>query len=125
MNEEVKRVINTLKYGKHLPFFVKEKITNPAVFVRGWGNGYVCVPKGHDLYEKVYTDIPIGVHGGWTFSEHANHLNWDEITEDLKDTWIIGFDTAHYSDDIKHWPKARVVEETKRAAIELFNYKDK
>ena len=85
----------------------------------GWGNGYVIIPKGHPLHGKHYDDIDVEVHGGLTFSESAKELDWPEITENDKEGWVVGFDTAHYSDSLSNWPKEAVQKETRRLAKQL------
>lgn len=80
---------------------------------RGWGNGYVLVPDGHEFHGKSYYDIDVSVHGGLTFSEvisQGDDFGWRQ------GHWI-GFDTAHYGDNLKRWPKSAVFEET----MMLFN----
>lgn len=78
----------------------------------GYGNGYVVIPNGHPLHGKHYDDIDVNVHGGLTFSESANNLEWDEIEEEDKDGWVVGFDTAHFGDNSQNWTLAHVQEET-------------
>ena len=73
---------------------------------RGWGNGYVMIPEGHQYYGKSYDDIDVSVHGGLTYGSF----------EDDGKYWV-GFDTSHYGDDLKRWPKSAVFEET----MMLFN----
>jgi hypothetical protein len=85
---------------------------NLFVSHHGWGNGYVVIFKGHTMYGKHYDEVPVDVHGGLTFSKYANEINWPEITEEMKDGWVFGFDTAHYSDDMERWPKEAVERET-------------
>ncbi len=34
--------------------------------------------------------------------------------EEIKDGWVIGFDTAHFCDNSYNWPKREVVRETER-----------
>ncbi len=85
----------------------------------GWGNGYAIVFKGHPAYEKGYDDIDVNVHGGLTFAEPINSLNWDEITEEMKDGWVVGFDTCHYGDTKSKWPKKMVVKETENLKDQL------
>lgn len=91
---------------------------------RGWGNGYLVIPRGHILWGKDYEDInsddDIYVHGGWTFSRYYREIDKikNKIITDLDgielkikdDDWIIGFDTSHYNDDLNVWPKKRVFE---------------
>lgn len=79
----------------------------------GWGNGYVCLPKGHKYYGFDYDNIDVEVHGGLTFASDSNSLNlndWPEVPQECrKDHWIIGFDTAHYGDNHSKWPDAESV----------------
>ncbi len=102
--------------------FVK-KITWLQPGTTGWGNGYVVIPKGHKLHGINYDDINVNVHGGLTFSKLASDLDWIEIPEDAKDGWIVGFDTAHYGDNISRWTKSAVEEETERLRQQLMHYK--
>ena len=76
----------------------------------GWGNGYVVIPNGHPMYGKHYDEVPVDVHGGLTFSGCAN--DFPELTEEMKDGWVFGFDTAHYNDNMERWPKEAVERET-------------
>lgn len=78
----------------------------------GWGNGYVVIFKGHPMYGKHYMDdeVLVDVHGGLTFSGCAN--DFPGTTEEMKDGWVFGFDTAHYSDTMERWPKEAVERET-------------
>ena len=78
----------------------------------GWGNGYAVVFKGHPAYGKDYLDIDVYVHGGLTYTDSVNSSNWDGLTEEMKDGWVFGFDTAHYCDDMERWPKEAVERET-------------
>lgn len=92
--------------GLRSPITIVKSEPNPYL-EKGWGNGYVRIPEGHPYYEKTYDDIPVSVHGGLTFSDH--------IFEDNKyfsDGYWVGFDTAHYGDDLQRWPVDRVMEET-------------
>lgn len=100
--------------------FVKEN-TWLTIGSHGWGNGYVVVFEGHPAYKEDYNSINANVHGGLTFSDYANQLDWPEITEDMKDGWIIGFDTCHYGDTMRKWPKERVIEETDDLKNQMLN----
>ena len=57
---------------------------------RGFGNGYVCLPKWHPYFKVHYDNIPVNVHGGLTFSHYDEHENM----------WVIGFDTSHAGDSL-------------------------
>jgi len=93
--------------------FIKENTWLPGM-KHGWGNGYVVIFKGHPMYGKHYDEVPVDVHGGLTFSESVNSVIGDfpELTEEMKDGWVFGFDTAHYCDDMERWPKEAVERET-------------
>ena len=87
----------------------------------GWGNGYVGVPKEHPLYGVDYSDVPwakMDVHEGLTYSRKAD----SRIKFRDKSLWVFGFDTAHYGDTLKTWPRKRVLEETLRMKELLENY---
>lgn len=87
----------------------------------GWGNGYVGLPKEHPCYGMGYDDIheqyDIDVHGGLTFSEQLEE--GDEYLPTLGGLWVVGFDTAHYTDNPKSWPKSKVQAETDRLREQL------
>jgi hypothetical protein len=93
--------------------FIKEN-TWLSGMKHGWGNGYVVIFKGHPMYGKHYDEVPVDVHGGLTFSESVNSVigNFPELTEEMKDGWVFGFDTAHYNDSMERWPKEAVERET-------------
>jgi len=89
----------------------------------GWGNGYVIIPKGHKLYEKHYDEIHdimphLDVHGGLTYSEYAHNNKLIEENEG----WVIGFDTAHFSDTLGNWSKERVEEETIKLKQQIIDF---
>jgi hypothetical protein len=104
--------------------FIKKITWLPGV-THGWGNGYVIIPEGHPLHGKDYDDIDVAVHGGLTFSESAKNIDWEEITEEDRNGWVVGFDTAHYSDSLSNWSKISVQKEVRRLAKQLENYKEK
>ncbi len=69
--------------------------------------GYVALPPGHRYHGVWYDDIPIEIHGGWTFCQLGTDGNF----------WI-GFDTAHLNSG--HWSSDAVATELTRAMDELF-----
>jgi len=81
---------------------------------RGWGNGYVVLPPDHPWFGLDYDQIDVDVHGGLTFGKMTTNLTWGEIEPNWLNCYIIGFDTAHYQDNLDEWPKERVIEETLR-----------
>jgi hypothetical protein len=78
----------------------------------GWGNGYVLVVEGHEFHGKHYDEIDVSVHGGLTFSQDI-----PEGDKYFSKGYWVGFDTAHYGDNLEKWSKNEVFNET----IELFN----
>lgn len=54
--------------------------------------GYIGLPGGHEYWGRDYDDIPVPIHGGWTYTEE--HLPGE--TADGR--WYIGFDCAHSGD---------------------------
>ena len=74
----------------------------------GYGNGYVGVPKEHELYRVDYNDIQgIDIHGGLTFSDF-----WQEESKD--NYWYLGFDTCHAFDNAENCNKQFVESEVKK-----------
>lgn len=90
----------------------------------GWGNGYVLIPENHPLHGKDYDDIDVDVHGGLTFSElvDAEMVEKWELDKEDKGKWCVGFDTAHYSDNLSKWSKEKVQEEAERLKEQLLSY---
>ena len=91
----------------------------------GWGNGYVVIPKGHPLngkqYDEIHEMIPeLDVHGRLTFSDSVENLKeWKDIPENSEGGWVVGFDTAHFLDDLSKWSKSDVMRETERLKEQL------
>lgn len=90
----------------------------------GWGNGYVIIPKEHKLHGVHYDDINVYVHGGLTFSELVDLEIIETFGLDIEDEgkWCVGFDTAHYNDNLLNWSKERVEEETQYLKEQLLKY---
>ena len=112
-----------------MKIFVKENTWLPRTFSDfGWGNGYVVIPKTHELHGKSYDEIhelmpELNVNGGLTFCDFRDHLSWREIPEETEGGWVVGFDTAHYSDTLAGWSKRSVIRETIKLRDQLLNYK--
>lgn len=85
---------------------------------KGWGNGYVAIPKSanHPWFGKKYDDIPVNIHGGLTFARSTNEYNWDREWDE--EHWIIGFDTSHGGDG-PHLDKEWLEQETKRLLTQM------
>ena len=93
----------------------------------GWGNGYVLLPPSHPYFGLHYDNIDVDIHGGLTLSQSFDANTFLEWTEGLEidgnitrknyqnfdGYWMIGFDTAHYGDDMIRCSKEYVLEETK------------
>ena len=89
----------------------------------GWGNGYVAVPPSHPLWGVSYFDLEdIDVHGRLTYSEMNDvpgiFIDHPEIPNNY---WVFGFDTKHWDDTEKKWPKEAVEAETKRLFCQLMD----
>ena len=99
----------------------------------GWGNGYVAIPRTHPLFGVGYSNYNldfIEIHGGLTFSRGAEELknsDWEphlsaEVKNNLKDYWVVGFDTCHCDDTQYNWPKELVEAETESLKQQIINY---
>ena len=65
---------------------------------KGWGNGYVILPKNHPWYGKSIMELDVDVNGGITFSRKVDDWlveNWNGLIKSDLGKWIVGFDTAH------------------------------
>jgi hypothetical protein len=107
----------TEKNLQKMEYFIKETTwlnRNHSDF--GWGNGYVLLPPSHEFHGRDYDFIDVSVHGGLTFSREVTEEmvnNWPELNEKHIGMWCVGFDTAHYSDNLIKWPREAVEAETK------------
>jgi hypothetical protein len=100
--------------GLECPIMIRESKID--FFNRGWGNGYVLIPEGHDFHGKPYHDIDVSVHGGLTFAEHipeGDDFGW-------RPGYWIGFDTAHAGDDKTFWTKLEVLKETINLLLQVY-----
>lgn len=97
---------------KFVPFLNKarnDEVRDNKMFPqnRGYANGYVAVPPHHPLYGMDYDKVNelVSVHGGLTYSRPYNEqlvsdailLSEDEVPAD---SWIFGFDTMHWGDNL-------------------------
>lgn len=90
----------------------------------GWGNGYVLLPKEHPYHGKHYDEIPVTVHGGLTFAnevtEESVNSDWSpDLNKEDIGKWMVGFDTAHWSDTLETCPKEYVEKETNDLLAQL------
>lgn len=104
-----------------LKTFLKERTWMPN-YIAGWGNGYVLLPKGHPAHGLDYDDINVEVHGGLTYAEPANQTNFEGLTDEDREGWIVGWDTAHYRDTPEIWTRANVEKENNKLEEQLRNY---
>lgn len=77
---------------RNIGFKDKLDTFHPIGLYQDWYCGYVEIPKGHDLYEIDFLDLPNEynfVHGGLSYS---GFLMGD-------DRWFIGFDCNHAYDN--------------------------
>jgi len=76
---------------------VFEDIEYYILQVEDWVTGYLVLEDDSKYYGVPYDDIDIPIHGGWTYSDEY----LQDIIEENDGVWVIGFDTAHYSDGPK------------------------
>jgi hypothetical protein len=110
---------------KTLITFIKKTPDFGGVMEVGYANGYVIIPERHPLHGKDYDDINehVNIHGGLTFSEAIEEIDWPEIPADApKNGWVVGFDTCHFGDNPYNWSKEAVLKETERLKKQLENY---
>lgn len=91
----------------------------------GWGNGYVFLTFSHpwwglstwDSYKEgdhFHKEVILNVHGGITYERTVDRDGWIPGSH-----WGFGFDTSHYGDNLRNWPKERVELETKELFCQL------
>jgi len=96
-----------------------------TIYDRGWGNGYVKIPKGNILhglsYHAIHQVLPeLDVHGGLTFSRNAFELDWEEVNQEHEAfSWVVGFDTSHCYDSAENFTENMVWAETVRLEQQL------
>jgi hypothetical protein len=67
---------------------------------RGWGNGYVLIPKGHPyLIHQLLTDLD--PYGYLSIPDFHQEITFNEWTKD-NEYWKIGFDTNHRYNNSTH-----------------------
>lgn len=130
-----------MKYYKYtIPYSAFKIASFLSQMTRGWGNGYVAVPKEHSFYGKEYSECRegeilveelINIHGSLTFSQSADNLSYAKtklkayIPEELignKNYWVFGFDTAHLEDNENNCNEDFVIKETDKLLKELKKY---
>ena len=109
---------------KFIPFLNKvrnDAVRNDKFFPTecGYADGYVAVPPHHPLWGLHYDRVNelVSVHGGLTYSRAYNErlvsdailLSEDEVPVD---SWIFGFDTIHYGDNLENCSEAFCKSET-------------
>ncbi|GAF90799.1 unnamed protein product [marine sediment metagenome] len=91
----------------------------------GTHNGYVVIKPDHRFYQMDYSHeelYEIEVHGGLTFADYAGSLLNDKMLKKHnvdKDDWVLGFDTAHYSDNSGLHDKAYVRDQAQKLHDQL------
>lgn len=109
-----------MKLTAFLNSVVNNRLNRLGTFEAGYANGYVAIPKEHPYYGKDYDEIEIDIHGGLTFAGNGSKIEeaWPNIeiiegnTKNLKDSWVFGFDTCHYGDNLTNWNRDAVIAET-------------
>lgn len=102
--------IYVVKITYEFPLFWYDMTDNRTYF-----NGYIVLPKNSKFYGKEYNFIneEIEVHGGFTFSEF------------VVDEYTIGFDTAHYFDNVTTQNVDFVLEELRNAVDQIIESENK
>lgn len=105
--------------------FLKKNSCTPSKMEKGWGNGYVALPRRHPYFGLGYDEINEKlehlkhyVHGGITIAIHSSKIECEEA-KDMDDMWVVGWDTAHFGDTIELWPKERVLKENEMLSVFL------
>ena len=92
-----------------------------------WYNGYVILPKEHELVDKFYGDFEedydLKVHGGITFSDYLSEI-MDLEDMNLEDGYVLGFDCNHAGDNPAHCNQGYVENECKKLIDQLINLDD-
>lgn len=96
-------------------------------FTQHWfGNGYVVLPEWHKYNGTHYYDIPVKVHGGLTFGKKVKDIKWETFAPFIKDLnpedYIVGFDTAHYYDNLDNWSEREVAQEVRKLSAQLSQF---
>lgn len=110
--------------NKLIPFVLKSHLEGYNHC--GWGNGYVALPKGHPCfgmdYDAIHSKYQIEVHYGLTWARLQNAEGLRNAPEEVKDMWVVGFDTAHLGDSLENWPtESSVMFEAMRLKEQLEN----
>lgn len=89
-----------------------------------WYNGYVILPKKHELVDKFYGDFEkdydLKVHGGITFSNYLRYvIDLEEIG--FENRYTLGFDCNHVGDNPIDCNKEYVENECKKLIDQLIN----
>jgi hypothetical protein len=103
--------------------FLRENTWASSGVNKGWGNGYVALPRRHPYfglgYDEINEKLEHYVHGGLTFSKSSDDIqDWEQVAG-MSDMWIIGWDTAHWRDTIEEWPRERVLKENQILSVYL------
>lgn len=92
------------------------KNINKSFFDIGWGNGYVSLPKDHIWYGINFNKLNNLLNFNDFYIRHE--ITYSEYSDETKNYWVIGFDTAHYGDNSINCSKKNVEIET----IKLYKY---
>ena len=92
-----------------------------------WYNGYVILPKEHELVDKFYGDFEedhdLKVHGGITFSDYLSKIiDLEEIG--FENRYTLGFDCNHAGDNPAHCNQEYVENECKKLIDQLISLDD-
>ena len=107
-------------------YFYRKNTWSGRFEPHGWGNGYVCIPKGHPLYgqrKKIKDLVGYKVIGGVTFAEHYSRCKVGFFVPiEASGKFIIGFDTVYPFCDLVSHDEAFVKNETHKLYELIVNY---
>jgi hypothetical protein len=86
-----------------LTILVRENSWMSPWMEKGWGNGYVILPKIHSFHS-------VGCNFLNEHLEGLKSLTYADTNGDGE--WMVGFDTCHSGDTIDNWPESEVLKET-------------
>lgn len=97
-----------------------------AVNARGWGNGYVILPKDHAFHSHDCDHINeyVKCHGDLTMAQLD--IKWVDFESDSgvepNGSWVIGFDTSHRGDNKQNCSEAYVKSQLRDLCQQLEKY---
>jgi hypothetical protein len=79
----------------HIRSYSPSMLNNNSFNYGGYGNGYVCLPNYHPLFETQYYDININPTKNLNNIQYHINLTYSELSKN-ENLWVIGFSTIEY-----------------------------